>query len=92
MAKSDELPCLRLRVELAAEALSTSDEPSGSVLVGEDGAVPAEGRVGRAHALVRTLPVNEVAPGVSVEGPVPELAEQVRDLHRRFDTKVPQQR
>jgi hypothetical protein len=50
MAKSDELPCLRLRVELAAEALSTSDEPSGSVLVGEDGAVPAEGRVGRAHA------------------------------------------
>ncbi|MBG0857484.1 nucleoside deaminase [Streptomyces spinoverrucosus] len=33
---------------------------------------------------VRTLPVNEVAPGVSVAGPVPELAEEVRELHRRF--------
>ena len=33
---------------------------------------------------VRTLPVREIAPGVAVEGPVPELAEQVRELHRRF--------
>ncbi|MER5997204.1 nucleoside deaminase [Nonomuraea angiospora] len=33
---------------------------------------------------VRTLPVNEVAPGVVVEGPVPELAEEVHELHRRF--------
>ncbi|GAA3706731.1 nucleoside deaminase [Nonomuraea antimicrobica] len=33
---------------------------------------------------VRTLPVNDVAPGVTVEGPVPELAEEVRELHRRF--------
>ncbi|MGW0761181.1 nucleoside deaminase [Streptomyces sp. NPDC002814] len=33
---------------------------------------------------VRTLPVNEVAPGVAVAGPVPELAEEVRELHRRF--------
>ncbi|MGN9844653.1 nucleoside deaminase [Nonomuraea sp. H19] len=33
---------------------------------------------------VRTLPVNDVAPGVVVEGPAPELAEQVRELHRRF--------
>lgn len=36
---------------------------------------------------VRTLPVNEVAPGVTVEGPVPELAEQIRELHRRFYTR-----
>ncbi|CAL9345636.1 tRNA-specific adenosine deaminase [Streptomyces sp. enrichment culture] len=35
---------------------------------------------------VRTLPVQEVAPGVAVEGPVPELAERVRALHRRFHT------
>jgi tRNA(Arg) A34 adenosine deaminase TadA len=35
---------------------------------------------------VRTLPIQEVAPGVVVEGPVPELAEQVRALHRRFHT------
>ena len=28
---------------------------------------------------VRTLPIREVAPGVVVEGPVPELPEEVRD-------------
>ncbi|UXY25864.1 nucleoside deaminase [Streptomyces sp. HUAS TT20] len=33
---------------------------------------------------VRALPVREVAPGVLVEGPVPELVEDVRTLHRRF--------
>ncbi|MGP3956646.1 nucleoside deaminase [Nonomuraea sp. 3N208] len=33
---------------------------------------------------VRTLPVNDVAPGVVVEGPVPELADEVHELHRRF--------
>ncbi|MEQ4721384.1 nucleoside deaminase [Nonomuraea sp. B19D2] len=32
---------------------------------------------------VRTLPIHEVAPGVVVEGPVPELAEEVHELHRR---------
>ncbi|MFE1879012.1 nucleoside deaminase [Streptomyces diastatochromogenes] len=34
-------------------------------------------------APVRALPVHEVAPDVTVEGPVPELVEEVRDLHRR---------
>ncbi|GAA2251578.1 tRNA-specific adenosine deaminase [Streptomyces ruber] len=33
---------------------------------------------------VRALPVHEVAPGVTVEGPVPELTEEVRALHHRF--------
>ncbi|MER8007590.1 nucleoside deaminase [Streptomyces sp. NPDC094149] len=33
---------------------------------------------------VRTLSVNEVAPGVVVEGPVPELVAEVRALHLRF--------
>ena len=33
---------------------------------------------------VRALPVQEIAPNVIVEGPVPELAEQVRRLHYRF--------
>jgi tRNA(Arg) A34 adenosine deaminase TadA len=33
---------------------------------------------------VRTLPVDEVAPGVTVDGPVPELADEVKELHRRF--------
>ncbi|MGK3941603.1 nucleoside deaminase [Streptomyces sp. RP5T] len=33
---------------------------------------------------VRTLPVHEIAPGVLVEGPVPEFTERVRQLHHRF--------
>ncbi|MFF8475554.1 nucleoside deaminase [Streptomyces sp. NPDC015414] len=33
---------------------------------------------------VRPLPVREVAPEVTVEGPVPALAEEVHELHRRF--------
>jgi tRNA(Arg) A34 adenosine deaminase TadA len=33
---------------------------------------------------VRTLAINEVAPGLVVQGPVSGLDEQVRDLHRRF--------
>jgi len=33
---------------------------------------------------VRTLPVSEIAPGIPVEGPVPELAEEVRALHQRL--------
>jgi len=33
---------------------------------------------------VRTLPIREIVPDVVVEGPVPGLAEQVNDLHRRF--------
>ena len=34
--------------------------------------------------VVRPLPVSDIAPGLAVQGPVPDLAEQVRDLHRRF--------
>lgn len=37
---------------------------------------------------VSTLPINAVAPNVVVEGPVPELAEQVHELHRRFYTET----
>ncbi|WP_406728877.1 nucleoside deaminase [Streptomyces sp. GD-15H] len=33
---------------------------------------------------VRPLPVSEIAPGVTVDGPVPELTEEIRELHRRF--------
>lgn len=33
---------------------------------------------------VRTLPIEDVAPHVVVDGPVDGLAEEVRDLHRRF--------
>jgi tRNA(Arg) A34 adenosine deaminase TadA len=33
---------------------------------------------------VRPLAIAEVVPGTEVAGPVPDLAVQVRDLHRRF--------
>ena len=35
-------------------------------------------------APVRPLPITDVAPGLVVEGPVPALAEEVRELHRRY--------
>ncbi|MDI9833084.1 nucleoside deaminase [Streptomyces sp. KAU_LT] len=40
--------------------------------------------LGTPPAPVRPLPVREVAPGVTVEGPVPELTEDIRALHLRF--------
>jgi tRNA(Arg) A34 adenosine deaminase TadA len=33
---------------------------------------------------VRPLAVNDIAPGLAVQGPVPGLAEPIRELHRRF--------
>ncbi|MFG3421757.1 nucleoside deaminase [Micromonospora sp. NPDC047730] len=33
---------------------------------------------------VRSLPIRDIAPNVVVEGPVPDLAAQVHDLHRRY--------
>ena len=33
---------------------------------------------------VATLPINDVVPGLPVEGPVDELAQRVRELQRRF--------
>lgn len=39
--------------------------------------------LGRGPLSVRPLPIQEVVPGLPVEGPVPELAEEMRDLHRR---------
>ena len=36
---------------------------------------------------VRTLPIPQVAPGVQVLGPVPELAGQVHELHRRLHAR-----
>ncbi|MEU5080603.1 MULTISPECIES: nucleoside deaminase [Streptomyces] len=38
---------------------------------------------------VRTLPVRDIAPGVAVAGPVPELLDEVRELHRRFHSGRP---
>ena len=33
---------------------------------------------------VRPLPIRGVVPDLAVEGPIPDLADQVRDLHRRY--------
>ncbi|NEB10279.1 nucleoside deaminase [Streptomyces coelicoflavus] len=40
--------------------------------------------LGVSPAPVRPLPVREVAPDVTVEGPVPQLTEEIHALHRRF--------
>ncbi|MFG3440400.1 nucleoside deaminase [Nonomuraea sp. NPDC047897] len=37
---------------------------------------------------VRTLPINDVVPGVVVDGPVPGLDDEVRELHRRFHARA----
>jgi len=40
--------------------------------------------LGVSPAPVRPLPITQVVPDLVVAGPVPDLAKQVRDLHRRF--------
>lgn len=40
--------------------------------------------LGVARGPVRPLPVREIAPDVIVEGPAAELADEIRELHRRF--------
>ncbi len=40
--------------------------------------------MGVAAPPVRTIPIHEVVDGVDVQGPVPDLAAQVHELHRRF--------
>ena len=42
------------------------------------------GELGVAPSPVRPLPIGEVVRDVVVEGPVPELASEMRELHRRF--------
>lgn len=39
--------------------------------------------LGASKSAVRALAINDLVPGIEVDGPVPELAEQVRELHRR---------
>ncbi|SFI86168.1 tRNA(Arg) A34 adenosine deaminase TadA [Nitrosomonas sp. Nm34] len=48
--------------------------------------------LGSAAPPVRALRIQEVVPGVQVEGPVAALAEQVHDLHQRFYHKYKQSR
>ena len=40
--------------------------------------------LGVSPAPVLPLAITQVVPGLVVAGPVPDLAEQVSDLHRRF--------
>jgi hypothetical protein len=40
--------------------------------------------MGVSQAPVLPLAITDVVPDLVVAGPVPDLAEQVRDLHRRF--------
>ncbi len=43
--------------------------------------------MGVAPGRVRPLPIQEVIRGTPVDGPVPELAEEVRELHRRLHSR-----
>jgi len=40
--------------------------------------------LGLARPPVNTMPINDIAPGVPVDGPVPDLAERVKTLHLRL--------
>lgn len=40
-------------------------------------------RFGAPPPPVKTLPINAIVPSVQVDGPVPELADRICDLHRR---------
>ena len=72
-----DLPHLRRCVELAAEAVEAGDFPFGSVLVAGGGQVLAEDRN-------REASLGDGAPRLLVQGPVPGLDDQVRDLHHHF--------
>ena len=58
----------------------------GRIVYASSGAQTASwyAEMGLGPARVRTLSVQEVAPGVPVDGPVDDLAQEVRALHRRF--------
>jgi tRNA(Arg) A34 adenosine deaminase TadA len=43
--------------------------------------------LGVSSSPVRPLPITEIAPGLLVQGPVPGLDDQVRELHRRFRSR-----
>lgn len=40
--------------------------------------------LGVPESAVNLLPIHKVVPNIEVNGPVPELAEQIRDMHFRF--------
>lgn len=40
--------------------------------------------IGVAASPVKSLSINQVVPKIEVNGPVPELAEQIRDMHVQF--------
>lgn len=42
------------------------------------------GEMGLPPSRVRNLPIRDVIRDTPVDGPVPELAEEIRELHRRF--------
>lgn len=44
--------------------------------------------MGAPKSSIKSLAIQEVAPNVEVEGPVPELAEKIKDLHlKSFQNK-----
>ncbi|MDD9270796.1 nucleoside deaminase [Paenibacillus sp. GCM10023248] len=45
------------------------------------------GEMGVPASRVRNLPIGDVITDTPIDGPVPELAERVKELHRRFQVK-----
>ena len=43
---------------------------------------------GAPKRVVNPIPIQQLVPGIMVEGPIPELAEQMHDLQRRFFSKT----
>ena len=43
--------------------------------------------LGAGPSPVRAIPIQDIAPGVIVEGPVPGLDDEVRELHRRYRSR-----
>jgi hypothetical protein len=93
---AQDLLHLRACVALAREALEAGDDPFGSILVDASGAVLRADRNragsgdetqwraswGLPPGPVAVLPITTVAPELPVDGPAPELEEELQALHR----------
>lgn len=44
--------------------------------------------IGAPPSPVSPLPIQQVVPGLTVEGPTPELAEELRQLHRQYHART----
>ena len=90
MTTDEELRHLGRCVELATEALEAGDEHGwvglGRIVYAASSRQLAAwvAELGVPPSPVRTLAIEDVVPGLTAHGPVPDLAEAVHDLVRRW--------